>query len=41
MPKFLEDTHFLEGLRDELTDQIFYQKNNDLYKFQQVLLYWY
>jgi len=36
LPNFLQDDKFLEGLRDELMDQIFCEKNNDLYKFQQV-----
>ncbi|KAK2179040.1 hypothetical protein NP493_517g00021 [Ridgeia piscesae] len=35
LPNFLQDDKFLEGLRDELMDQIFCEKNNDLYKFQQ------
>ncbi len=36
LPNFIKDEHFLEGLKDELLDQIFIEKNNDLYKFQQV-----
>lgn len=36
LPNFVKDERFLEGLKDELLDQIFYEKNNDLYKFQQV-----
>ena len=36
MPDFVKDPQFLEGLKEELIDQIFYDKNNDLYKFQQV-----
>ena len=36
LPNFLKDDHFLECLKDELLDQIFIEKNNDLYKFQQV-----
>ncbi|XP_064626041.1 prolyl 3-hydroxylase OGFOD1-like [Lineus longissimus] len=35
LPNFIKDERFLEGLKDELLDQIFYEKNNDLYKFQQ------
>ncbi|XP_013406972.1 prolyl 3-hydroxylase OGFOD1 [Lingula anatina] len=36
LPKFIQDPgNFLETLKDELLDQVFYQKNNDLYKFQQ------
>jgi len=36
MPNFIGDEHFLEGLRNELSDLICYEKNNDLYKFHQV-----
>ena len=36
LPNFVKDDHFLESLKDELLDQIFIEKNNDLYKFQQV-----
>ena len=36
MQNFIRDEHFLEGLRDELSDLICYEKNNDLYKFHQV-----
>lgn len=36
LPNFVKDEQFLEGLKDELLDQIFTEKNNDLYKFQQV-----
>lgn len=35
MPQFLSDERFLTNLKDELLDQIFYDKNNDLYSFQQ------
>ncbi|KAK2151561.1 hypothetical protein LSH36_359g03003 [Paralvinella palmiformis] len=37
MPNFINSKHFLEGLKEELLDQIFLEKNNDLYKFQQTL----
>ena len=43
LPSFVKDDQFLEGLKFELLDQIFYEKNNDLYTFQQVrinILYW-
>ena len=36
MPVFIKDADFLEKLKNELLDQIFHEKNNDLYKFQQV-----
>ena len=36
LSSFIKDDHFLERLKDELLDQIFYEKNTDLYKFQQV-----
>lgn len=36
MQSFVQDEHFLDGLRDELRDLICYEKNNDLYKFHQV-----
>lgn len=36
MPNFINNERFLEELRDELLDQICYEKNNDLYKFHQV-----
>jgi len=36
MRNFIQDEHFLEGLRNELRDLICYEKNNDLYKFHQV-----
>ena len=36
LPNFVKDDHFLQGLKDELLGQIFIEKNNDLYKFQQV-----
>ena len=36
MPHLVADEAFLDGLKDELLDQIFHEKNNDLYKFQQV-----
>ena len=36
LPNFVKDDQFLEGLKFELLDQIFYEKNNDLYTFQQV-----
>ena len=39
LPSILKDSQFLEGLKDELLDQIFYDKNNDLYKFQQVSIF--
>ncbi|CAH1773810.1 unnamed protein product [Owenia fusiformis] len=35
LPDFLDDPQFLDGLQNEMEDQIYYQKNNDLYKFQQ------
>ncbi|ELU03649.1 hypothetical protein CAPTEDRAFT_166954 [Capitella teleta] len=35
VPSFLQDTQILDGLKEELLDQIFFDKNNDLYKFQQ------
>jgi len=36
MQNFIQDENFLEGLRNELSDLICYEKNNDLYKFHQV-----
>ena len=39
MPNFIKEPKFVEGLRDELLDQIFHEKSNDLYKFQQVILH--
>ena len=36
MPSFLNNDHLLDTLQNELFDQIFIEKNNDLYKFQQV-----
>jgi len=36
MQNFIRDEQFLDGLRDELSDLICYEKNNDLYKFHQV-----
>ena len=41
MPNFIKDEQFLDGLKDELLDQIFYEKNNDLYKFHQVRMNFY
>ena len=38
MPDFIKDTDHLEALQEELKDLEFVQKNNDLYKFLQVLL---
>lgn len=35
MLEFLSDERFLTNLKDELLDQIFFDKNNDLYSFQQ------
>ncbi|XP_074641970.1 prolyl 3-hydroxylase OGFOD1-like [Tubulanus polymorphus] len=35
LDNFIADEQFLDGLKDELLDQIFHEKNNDLYKFQQ------
>ncbi|XP_070562751.1 prolyl 3-hydroxylase OGFOD1-like [Ptychodera flava] len=35
LPQFVQDTKFLEGLKDELLQLIFYDKSNDLYKFEQ------
>jgi len=40
MQNFIEDERFLDGLRNELSDLICYEKNNDLYKFHQVNCYW-
>jgi len=36
MSNLISDERFLEDLRDELLDEICYEKNNDLYKFRQV-----
>ena len=36
MPKLLNNEDFIDGLKDELLDLDLFQKNNDLYKFQQV-----
>lgn len=35
MQNFIQDERFLDGLRNELSDLICYEKNNDLYKFRQ------
>ncbi|XP_077981360.1 prolyl 3-hydroxylase OGFOD1-like [Glandiceps talaboti] len=35
LPNFVQDVKFLDGLKEELLDLIFYEKSNDLYKFQQ------
>jgi len=36
MQDFIQDERFLDGLRNELSDLICCEKNNDLYKFHQV-----
>jgi hypothetical protein len=39
MSNVISDERFLEELRDELLDEICYEKNNDLYKFHQVYVF--
>ena len=39
LPDFLEDNKLLDELQTELVDLDFTQKNNDLYKFLQVVLF--
>lgn len=34
-PNFIDSKKFVRELKSELEEQIFYDKNNDLYKFQQ------
>ena len=36
LPNFVEDDSYLEGLKSELLELLYQQKDNDLYGFQQV-----